>query len=48
MPLNPFSFLAQAISDLLSANLGLFESMGSGLFRGFAVIFWPGSALRPP
>ena len=38
MPVNPFSFLAQAISDLLSANLGLFESMGLGLFRGIAVI----------
>ena len=38
MPVNPFSFLAQAISDLLNSNLGLFESMGLSLFRGLAVI----------
>jgi hypothetical protein len=38
MPVNPFSFLAQAISDLLNSNLGLFESMGLNLFRGLAVI----------
>ena len=38
MPVNPFSFLAQAISDLLTSNLGLFETMGLGLFRGLAVI----------
>ena len=38
MPVNPFSFLAQANSDLLTSNLGLFEAMGLSLFRGFAVI----------
>ncbi len=38
MPVNPFSFLAQAIGDLLNANLGLFEAMGLTLFRGLAVI----------
>ena len=38
MPVNPFSFLAQAISELLNSNLGLFESLGLSLFRGLAVI----------
>ncbi len=38
MSLNPFSFLSQAISDLLNSNLGLFESLGLNLFRGLAVI----------
>src|SRR5712691_2743080 len=38
MPVNPCSFLAQAISELLTSNLGLFESMGLSLFRGLAVI----------
>jgi type IV secretory pathway VirB6-like protein len=38
VPVNPFSFLAQAITDLLTSNLGLFESMGLSLFRGLAVI----------
>jgi len=38
VPVNPFSFLAQAISDLLTSNLGLFESTGLSLFRGLAVI----------
>ena len=38
MPVNPFSFLAQAISDLLNSNLGLLESTGLSLFRGLAVI----------
>jgi type IV secretory pathway VirB6-like protein len=38
VPVNPFSFLAQAITDLLTSNIGLFESLGLSLFRGLAVI----------
>ncbi len=33
MPVNPFSFLAQAISDLLTSNLGLFESGDGDLLQ---------------
>lgn len=38
MPANPFSFLSEAITDLLNTNLGLFELLGLTLFRGLAVI----------
>jgi hypothetical protein len=35
---NPFTFLAQAISQLLSANSASIESTGLDMFRGLAVI----------
>jgi hypothetical protein len=38
MPTNPFSFLSQAISELLNSKLTVFESSGLNLFRGLAVI----------
>src|ERR1700677_639814 len=38
MDQNPFTFLAQAISQLLSTNSGSIESTGLDMFRGLAVI----------
>src|SRR6266702_7082136 len=35
---NPFTFLAQAISQLLNANSASIESTGLNMFRGLAVI----------
>lgn len=35
---NPFTFLAQAITQLLQTNSGLFEASGLNIFRGLAVI----------
>ena len=38
MEQNPFTFLAQAISQLLSTNSASIESTGLDMFRGLAVI----------
>ena len=38
MDQNPFTFLAQAITQLLSTQSGAIESTGVSIFRGLAVI----------
>ncbi len=35
---NPFTFLGQAISQLLSSNSGALQAAGLDMFRGLAVI----------
>lgn len=35
---NPFTFLAQAITELLQTKSGIFETAGTNIFRGLAVI----------
>jgi type IV secretory pathway VirB6-like protein len=38
MDQNPFTFIAQAITELLNSNSGAIESTGLSIFRGLAVI----------
>ena len=38
MTQNPFTFLAQAITELLETKSALFQSSGLGIFRGLAII----------
>ena len=44
MPQNPFTYLDQAISQLLSSNIPALQATGLDIFRSLAVIMIAGSA----